>query len=105
MNKIDGSTSDGFHTFDELYKHRNALFIALMKSYPHLSWWAKADDIPEWLIAGMHLPSGDITYHMSGDYEVALSGLIERLPQPPKFDGHSPDDVVKRLLDWTEHGS
>jgi len=45
MNKIyidcePGLVSDGYHSFNELYEHRNLLFINLMRSNPEISWRA-----------------------------------------------------------------
>ena len=33
-----GSVSDGFHTFDELYAHRNLLFLNFMRSCSEMAW-------------------------------------------------------------------
>ena len=44
-----GEVSDGYHTFNELYEHRHALFLALMKAYPQWSWYSgKHHDGSEW---------------------------------------------------------
>jgi hypothetical protein len=95
-----GKISDGYHTFDELYKHRILLFIALMKSHPDLSWWsdthADGSQWDGWIIAGMHLPTGDITYHMDAIYAALLDG-IQHLEKAPAWDGHTSNDVLLRL--------
>lgn len=36
--EVTGGTSDGYHTFDELYEHRMALTLGLMKNCPKISW-------------------------------------------------------------------
>lgn len=99
-----GDVSDGYHTFDELYEHRIALFIALMKSHPAISWWSKkhVDGTmwDGWIIAGMHLPTGDITYHLSDEYIPHLKDKVTELDTAPEWDGHTPADVVKRVEDW-----
>lgn len=101
-----GEVSDGYHTFNELYDHRIALFIALAKSHADISWKApKHDDgstIEGWFIAGMNLPTGDITYHLPDTYWDLLTG-VEALTKAPKWDGHTSSDVVKRLNEWTEN--
>jgi hypothetical protein len=95
-----GQISDGYHTFDELYKHRILLFIALMKSHTDLSWWsykhADGTQWDGWIIGGMHLPSGDISYHMDAVYADLLDG-IQRLEKAPEWDGHTSNDVLLRL--------
>lgn len=102
-----GEVSDGYHTFNELYDHRIALFIVLMLSHPELSWrsemHADGSKMEGWFIAGMHLPTGDITYHLPMKYFYSMPG-IKILDQAPEWDGHTPDDVVKRLRDWRPNG-
>jgi hypothetical protein len=102
-----GKISDGYHTFDELYKHRILLFIALMKSHTDVSWWsdthADGSQWDGWIIAGMHLPTGDITYHLNADYAALLDG-VQRLEKAPEWDGHTSNDVLQRLHDWIASG-
>lgn len=101
-----GEMSDGYHTFDELYDHRVALFVAFAQSNPDLAWRSKqhevrGDPMPEgWFIAGMHLETGDISYHLP----VAAWDRLESVKEcenAPKWDGHSPADVVTRLNDFS----
>lgn len=98
-----GKISDGYHTFDELYAHRILLFVCLLKSYPSISWKSKFHDdgssFDGWFIAGMMLSSGDITYHIPDRYWDMLE-KIKVLDNAPKWDGHTPDDVIKRLSEW-----
>lgn len=97
------TVSDGYHSFDELYDHRHALFIALMRSHQSMSWRSRRHDdgsgFDGWFIAGMHLPTGDITYHLPERLWGALDGVKE-LDLAPKWDGHTSADVVKRLSNW-----
>ncbi len=94
--------SDGYHTFKELYEHRIRLFVALMRSHPGLSWRAREHDdgsaFDGWFIAGMCLPSGDITYHLPNRmWSVLDDGGIKTLTRAPRWDGHDSDDVLFRL--------
>lgn len=98
--------SDGYHTLDELYAHRNHLFMALMRNHPQLSWRAREQEdgtMDEgWFIAGMHLPSGDISYHLPLPMWEMLDGYgIATTTRAPKWDGHGATEVVKRLAAWT----
>lgn len=98
-----GEISDGYHTFNELYEHRHALFITLLKHYPVRSWRSKmhADktEIPGWFIAGLTLPTGsEITYHLPNRLWAYLNDIVE-LPCAPQWDGHTSQDVIKRLLE------
>jgi hypothetical protein len=100
-----GEVSDGYHTFNELYEHRVTLFIALMKSHPELSWRANNHDdgtmFDGWFVVGMHLPTGDIAYHLPIDKWEALDGYgIATSNKALAWDGHTPADVVERLTKW-----
>ena len=100
-----GDVSDGFHTFNELYDHRQTLFVALANRVSTKAWKSRlhADGTmfegPEdWFIAGLRLPSGDITYHLEGRFWDLLR--VEELECAPEWDGHTPEDVVTRIRDW-----
>lgn len=100
--------SDGYHTFDELYEHRNTLFIALMATKPELSWWSHQHHdgsmFDGWLIGGMSLPTGTITYHMPIAMEplIKLTGAKYK-DKAPEWDGHDSDDVVNRIQDYIKY--
>jgi len=93
--------SDGYHTFEELYDHRHALFRALMLSNIDISWKSIQHDdgssLHGWFVAGIHLATGDITYHMP----IALWSSLDKirtLDNSPAWDGHNSDDVIGRLM-------
>jgi len=98
-----GEVSDGFHTFEELYEHRNALFIALLKCNVPISWRAKYHQdgsmFEGFFVAGMGLPTGQISYHLPLTLWDELSE-IHTMEEGPKWDGHTPSEVVYRLLAW-----
>lgn len=106
VNAVTGETSDGYHTFNELYEHRHALFIALMRSHPEISWRANnhhdGSGMDGWFIAGMRLPTGDISYHLPNLHWTSLDGrgIPTSNRAPYEWDGHKSDDVVKRLFGW-----
>ena len=71
-----GEISDGYHTFNELYAHRSALFLALLKS--HGGGWAaeKHNDgtmHEGYFIAGMEIGGQQISYHLP----IALWAVVE----------------------------
>ena len=107
MTEIDPDTSDGYHTFAELYEHRHHLFIALLASQPLMRPWrsrlhADGSSIdPGWFIAGMDLPTGPISYHLPS----SLWGLLDNhdiptLRKARPWDGYTADEVVARLHYW-----
>lgn len=97
-----GEISDGYHTFNELYEHRHALFMNLMgfcdswKSTLHADGTMFSDG---WFIAGLSLPNSKkpITYHLPIKYWNICPGRC--LERAPEWDGHTSADVVSRLLD------
>ncbi len=112
--------SDGYHTMDELYEHRHRLYLALVKIYDNyltpygcdvVCWRSKFHDdgymFPGYFILGMTVTKPKfkaeeppdkfyITYHLPVKYW-QLANVIE-LPRAPKYDGHTPNDVLERLL-------
>lgn len=99
--------SDGYHTFDELYKHRNALFMALFCQFPELGWYSKLHHDggfhDGYFIAGMRLSTGDITYHLPERFwpMAKKSGAIELL-KGRRWEGSSSNEAVTRLLHWAK---
>lgn len=98
--------SDGFHTFKELYHHRELLFLSMMLAHPAISWASKTHNPPEqpmyegFFVAGMNLPEGQISYHLSIElWHVVENAGISRNRQP-KWDGHTSQDVLIRLASW-----
>lgn len=102
MNTDD--VSDGYHTFGELYDHRSALFIALMRCHPKLSWYALFHDdgvgVQGFFIAGMNLPTGQVTYHMKLSPWMSLLGDIPHRVKAPKWDGHTAEVALDRIKEW-----
>lgn len=104
-----GKVSDGYHTFDELYDHRCHLFAALMFSHPEISWMAETHEdgtmFDGWFIAGMHLPTGNISYHLPiGMWKMLNDRGIFTCEKAPKWDGHTASDVVDRIAAWCKQG-
>jgi hypothetical protein len=107
---VSGDTSDGHHTFDELYDHRLALTVALCRATLRSCWRAKLhhpDDGPMFnghFIVGIDLPTGMITYHYKLKHWDLFSGSTKLLAHAPKWDGASPEETVKRLKEWQPYG-
>lgn len=104
-----GQISDGYHTFDELYEHRCLLMLALMSRCPELSWISTQHEdnslFEGWSIVGMHLPTGDISYHIPNRlWTLAVQTGAEHLSKAPHWDGHTSKDVCERLAKWLWNG-
>jgi len=96
-------TCDGYHTFDELYDHRIALFIALSKKWERdISVWrsklhADGSNFDDWFILGIDKrEERQITYHLPID-KWDDCDYAETLDKAPEWDGHTSDDVLERI--------
>lgn len=100
----DFSATDSYHSFQELYSHRIMLFICLMKQNKEISWKSRihsdGSKIDNWFIAGMKLPSGDITYHIPDNFWELLSDITV-LEKAPEWDSHTSEEVIRRLNNWS----
>ncbi len=98
---VTEDTSDGYHTFAELYEHRHALWCTLARHLPG-AWKSRAHHpaqgtcYPGMFITGADLPEiGQVSYHLPEEWWDACPGVV--LPHAPLWDGSSPSDVVSRL--------
>jgi hypothetical protein len=103
--EIDENTSDGYHTFKELYRFRLLYNAALFNEWAaqgkYSTYKSKLHSDGEepfgggWFIVGAQLPTGQITNH----YELKDWDLfkVPTLPRGCEWDGHTPRDVEIRL--------
>lgn len=103
--EVSGSTSDGYHTFDELYAHRHHLFAVILNDHANLAFKThKTQDgrsLDGWFIAGLYTPFGQITYHMPDEWWDRLPTL-RVVEQNADYDGHTSNDVLERLRQLAE---
>lgn len=111
--RVTGQTSDGYHTFDELYEHRFTLFLALCRSRDITAYsrrqvspiWrsrlhSDGTSLPGWFVMGIGKEPGEqITYHLPDSRwtEADFLGVESTLERAPAFDGHTSADVLERL--------
>lgn len=99
MGEIDGSTSDGYHTFDELYHHRMVLFSIICNQNKDKSWKSmKHDDgtmFDDYFIVGIETEEGQYTYHYHVDNWEYFD--VKEVPFAPEWDGHKPEDITRLL--------
>ena len=100
LTDLPGHASDGHHTFDELYLHRAVLFSVILAAYPERGWksWEHDDGTMHdgMFIVGIKTPQGQATYHYKADMWDLFD--VKEVEKAPEFDGHTPDDVLDRLL-------
>lgn len=99
------NVSDGYHTFDELYKHRAYLFAALCSERSDLAWKTKkysdGTEIEDgFFLAGMNLGElGEISYHVENKYWDLFPSVPE-YDRAPEFTGYTSDDVLDRIFEY-----
>ncbi len=91
--KGDGETSDGYHTFNELYEHRVLLWINLCLITPSDCYVAE-DHYEGWFLLGAETSIGQVSYHCPNKYIDFVQNIKRK---SVKFDGHTPSDVIERL--------
>lgn len=100
-----GETSDGYHTFNELYEHRTALFATLCNMRSDISWKSmKHSDgsmFDGMFIAGIETPGGQYTYHCEMKYWYMFA-YTQEIEKALAYDGHQPSDYP-RLLGLSEN--
>ena len=97
---INGETSDGYHTFNELYHHRAVLFSVVVRNYPELCWKSKKHHTGNMydgmFIVGINTPDGQASYHY--DIEPYWDMFkCKELEFAPEWDGHTPDQAIERI--------
>lgn len=97
---VTGDTSDGFHTFDELYHHRAVLFSLIVACFPSVSWKSKRHSdgtmYDGMFIVGIETNWGQATYHYDVDEYWDMFRCRE-LERAPEWDGHTPDQAIERI--------
>jgi len=107
---VNGDTSDGYHTFNELYEFRKAYNAALFNEWSangkcsvHKSWRHHDGELcfgGGWFIVVAVLPNGQISNHYEAkDWDLFAVQETERALF--EFDGHIGSDVVARLKAYT----
>ena len=110
--EITENTSDGYHTFKELYEFRLLYNAALFNEWAKLKLYKvhksyfHNDGEPAfgggWFVVVAELPAGQITNHYENKdwnlFQIPVANVAHA------WDGHTPADVAKRLraalADW-----
>jgi len=111
-HKIDGNTSDGYHTFNELYDYRRVYNAALFNEWSaqgkydvHKSW--KHSDGEDcfgggWFIVMAELPTGQVSNHYEAEYWDGFS--ITAKDKANEYDGHTPQQALDRINELKTKG-
>lgn len=96
---VDGGTSDGYHTFDELYYHRMILFSVICNEFHMKAWksWLHHDGTmyDDYFIVGINTPEGQYSYHYHREHWDKFH--VAELHKAPEWDGHEPKDITRLL--------
>lgn len=92
--------SDGYHTFGELYEHRNLLLCVAMRAFGGARSWKSrrhhdGTAFEGWFIAGIDLNEGAVTYHLPDRLWDLCPARELSVGEP--WDGHTSADVLQRL--------
>lgn len=108
-NEMMDCDCDGYHTFTELYDHRITLYISLCAAQRLFTdkevWRSKRHSDGEMCfgtgtqyILGIGTKKGEqISYHIPIDRWDETNFAVT-FDKAPEFDGHTSDDVIKRLM-------
>lgn len=86
--------SDEYHSMEELYDHRCLLWINLcLLQNPKITYLVE-NHFNGWFLLGVETPIGQMSYHCPNKFLNLVIGIERR---HPVYDGHTSDDVLKRL--------
>lgn len=105
VNKmINGDTSDGYHTFNELYEHRTLLFLMALKAGAFKGQVVCEDHFPCWDVITCYIcyspgEYAQISYHVPIKYRPYYEYLSRctKEQQEENFDGHTAKIVADRM--------
>lgn len=94
----NGEISDGYHTFSELYDHRNLLFINLCKTLKNdFTVYVVEEHYEKHFLLVLHSNLGQISYHIGNELLYLVKDFKRRTSDEHNWDGHTSDDVIKIL--------
>ena len=97
---ITGETSDGYHTFNELYHNRAVLFSVIVKAFSDYAWKSRKHHYGTMydgmFIVGIETQDGQATYHYDVDPYCDMYECKE-LEYAPEWDGHTPEEAICRI--------
>lgn len=95
--EITEDTSDGYHTFGQLYYQRMVLFAVLVQEHKDCAWksWNHEDGEPcfggGWFLVTIDTPRGAYGYHFEEKYWRLFD--CAELPKAKHWDGYTEENV------------
>lgn len=110
MTVATGETSDGYHTFNELYEFRELYNAALFNEWAKQGLYNVHKSTRHydgglcfgggWFVVMATLPTGQISNHYElNDWDLFQ---VEEKERADEWDGHTAQDVLKRLRKYLE---
>lgn len=97
--EVNENTSDGYHTFKELYEHRRVLTVALFNLDAKHCWKSRLHSdgtmFDDYFIVGIETAKGHATYHYHNDYWGEFN--VKELNIAPPWDGHTSIEAIERI--------
>lgn len=101
---ITEDTSDGWHTFKDLYHHRALLFSVIVHDHKELCWKSKrhhdGKELDWNFIVGIDTPWGQASYHYGMEYWDLFDCKV--LDKAPYYDGYTAEESVSRIARLAE---
>lgn len=104
MEKIDENTSDGFHTFKELYHYRMLYNALLFNEWHrqgmevHKSWRHYDGELcfgGGWFVVSAYTMAGQVTNHYEAHHWDYFK--VKAYSKADEWDGHTPQEAADRL--------
>ena len=102
---VTGDTSDGYHTFNELYEYRMVYNSALFNEWArqgvydvHKSYRHSDGELcfgGGWFVVVAELPTGQVTNHYENKHWLEFD--IPEKVTANKYDGHTPKEALDRI--------
>ena len=99
-----GQISDGYHTFDELYRYRMIYHAWAIKAWQQAGWPVVKSHRHHdgdlcfgggWFIVSAQLPSGQVSNHYEDKYWDLFN--CPEVEMAPEWDGHTPQQAADRI--------
>lgn len=107
LDNTTGETSDGYHTFDELYYYRmvynaQAAQAWLADGIPVVKSWNHHDGLPCFgggmFVVQAELPTGQVSNHYKAEHWDLFK--VPEVGLPPVYDGHTPAIAADRMAKY-----